>query len=197
MMASLKAWFLVRRALLKLGSEMRKFAYSPFLQTGKHCVLGTGVVIRPADRGVGRLRVTLQGRNTIGNYSVIQGSGTLSMGLNSFCGDFCVFGVNDSISIGRDVMIAQAVTIRDTDHSFDRTDTPMNRQGIQSSPVSIEDDVWIGHGAVILRGVRIGTGSIVSASSVVTRDVPPYTIVGGIPARTLKSRKASDQRAVA
>jgi acetyltransferase-like isoleucine patch superfamily enzyme len=53
----------------------------------------------------------------------------------------------------------------------------------------VQDDVWIGHGATILKGVTIGMGSIVSAGAVVTKDVEPYSIVGGVPARVIKSRK--------
>ena len=85
-------------------------------------------------------------------------------------------------------MIAQAVTIRDTDHNFQRTDISMIEQGITSSPVVIEDDVWIGHGVTITKGVTIGKGSIIAAGAVVTKDIPSYSIVGGIPAKVIKSR---------
>src|SRR5690606_3728643 len=119
-------------------------------------------------------------------YTLIQGSGEIYFGLRTFCGDFCVFGVNERIKIGNDVMIAQAVTIRDTDHCFNRLDVPMNLQGITTKPVTIEDDVWIGHGVSILKGVTIGSGSIVSAGAVVTKDIPPYAIVGGVPAKIIK-----------
>ena len=85
-------------------------------------------------------------------------------------------------------MIAQAVTIRDTDHCSDSLTIPMIDQGIVTTPVIVGDDVWIGHGAVILRGVTIGTGSIIAAGSVVRSDVPPFSIVGGVPARILKTR---------
>ncbi|MBI5557979.1 MAG: acyltransferase [Deltaproteobacteria bacterium] len=85
-------------------------------------------------------------------------------------------------------MIGPAVSIRDTDHVFSSTGIPMMEQGVDVSPVTIEDDVWIGHGAVILRGVTLGKGSIIAASAVVTKDVSPYSIVGGIPAKIIGSR---------
>jgi acetyltransferase-like isoleucine patch superfamily enzyme len=65
----------------------------------------------------------------------------------------------------------------------------MKNQGIITTPIVIEDDVWIGHGAVILKGVTLGQGSIIAASAVVTKDVSPYSIVGGIPAKIIGSRK--------
>ncbi|MEH6587338.1 MAG: acyltransferase [Halioglobus sp.] len=163
--------------------------YGKHISASKHVVMGKGVVIRPRGNASSRLQFTLSGSNTIGNYTVVQGAGTLSFGKNTFCGDFCVFGVNELISIGSDVMIAQAVTIRDTDHNYERLDTPMNKQGITAAAVVIEDDVWIGHGAAILKGVSIGRGSIISAGAVVTRDVPSYSVVGGVPARVIKTRK--------
>jgi len=67
----------------------------------------------------------------------------------------------------------------------------MYTQGRESRKVTIEDDVWVGHGAAILKGVTIGTGAVVGAGAVVTKDVPPYAVVGGVPARILRYRKAN------
>lgn len=168
--------------------------YWPFLEKGRRSFIGKGVIIKPFLWRDGRLILRLNGRNNIGSYTLIQGSGVITFGKGSFCGEFCVFGVNDAITIGSNVMIAQAVTIRDTDHAFSETARPMTSQGIVTSPVIIEDDVWIGHGASILKGVRVGTGSIVAAGAVVIRDVPPYSIVGGVPAKFIGVRmeKGSD-----
>ena len=121
---------------------------------------------------------------------MFQGSGEIIFGKNSFCGEFSVFGCNDRIQIGSNVMIAQAVTIRDTDHNFQETNIPMIEQGITTSPVVIEDDVWIGHGVTITKGVTVGKGSVIAAGAVVTRDIPGYSIAGGIPAKIIKSRNA-------
>tara|TARA_B100000941_G_C28434414_1_gene516120 strand:- start:179 stop:760 length:582 start_codon:yes stop_codon:yes gene_type:complete len=135
-----------------------------------------------------RLKIILQGNNSLHSNTLFQGSGTIIFGKNSFCGEFSVFGCNDKIEVGSNVMIAQAVTIRDTDHNFQRTDISMIEQGITSSTVVIEDDVWIGHGVTITKGVTIGKGSIIAAGAVVTKDIPSYSIVGGIPAKVIKSR---------
>ena len=135
------------------------------------------------------LRVEFSGGNRIGEYSIIQGSGRLVFGTGSFCGAFCVFGVNDSIHIGDHVMIADSVSIRDTNHKYEDVNRSMALQGIDCSPVVIENDVWIGHGATVLKGVRIGEGAIIAAGAVVTRDVGAFDIVGGVPARLIRNRK--------
>ncbi|GAC23344.1 galactoside O-acetyltransferase [Paraglaciecola mesophila KMM 241] len=86
-------------------------------------------------------------------------------------------------------MIADAVSIRDTDHKHDKIGVPMIEQGIVTAPVIIKDNVWIGYGVTILKGVEIGEGSIVAAGSVVTKNIPPYSIAGGIPSKVIKMRK--------
>lgn len=173
----------------RMRARFLRIKYFPFLRLGKGCIFLKGFRLRPIDiTGATGFKVTLLGSNSIGAHTIIQGSSTITFGERSLCGEFCVFGVNDNIRIGKDVIIAPCVTIRDTDHGFDRTDIPIRQQKIQTSPVIVEDDVWIGHGASILKGVTIGKGSIVAAGSVVTKDVPAYSIVGGVPAKIIKSR---------
>lgn len=162
--------------------------YWPFLRSKGKCRIEKGVRIRQFLFRESKLQVVLNDMNAIGHHTDIQGSATITFGKRSFCGAYCVFGVNDSISIGSDVMIAHAVTIRDTDHAWARTDIPMRGQGIVTSPVVIEDDVWIGHGAAILKGVTVGRGSIIAAGAVVTKDVPSYSVVGGVPAKMIRLR---------
>ena len=86
-------------------------------------------------------------------------------------------------------MIAPGCIFVAFDHGFDRFDIPMNQQPFTEAPIIIEDDVWIGANCTITKGVRIQTGSIVAANSVVTKDVLPFSIVGGVPAKLIKSRK--------
>jgi acetyltransferase-like isoleucine patch superfamily enzyme len=160
-----------------------------FLSTGKGCIIRHGVVIRQFLSFSQKLNVILKRNNRIGPHTIIQGSGTISFGENSFCNAFCVFGVNSEIKIGKDIMISNFVTIRDTNHEFSSLEEPMRMQGIVSSPVHIEDDVWIGHGAIILKGVSVGTGAIIAAGSVVTKTVPAYSIVGGVPAKVIGTRR--------
>lgn len=93
------------------------------------------------------------------------------------------------ILIGDNVMMAPEVVILTSMHNFSDVSVPMNRQGHYLSRVVIEDDVWIGYRAMVLPGTTIGKGSIIAAGAVVTKDVPPYSIVGGVPARLLKKRE--------
>jgi galactoside O-acetyltransferase len=92
------------------------------------------------------------------------------------------------ISIGNSVLIGPNAVIRSNNHSFDRTDMPIREQGVVRGEITIEDDVWIAANAVILPDVRVGKGAIVAAGAVVTKDVAPFTIVGGVPARPIGVR---------
>lgn len=136
----------------------------------------------------GKLKIYMSKKSRIKRNVIIQGSGELRIGENSYISSFSVIGVNEKVLIGKDVMIADGVSIRDTDHAFDDLSTPMNKQGIITAPVIIEDDVWIGYGAVITKGVKVGKGVIIGANAVVTKDVPPYAVIGGVPAKIIKYR---------
>lgn len=179
----------------RFGHLWALLRYAPFFALTGRCRVEPGVVVKPFwgnTHGSKRILIRCLGSNRIGRGTILQGTGVITFGKRSFCGEYCVFGCNSSVDIGEDVMIAQAVTIRDTDHAISDLERPMRQQGIVTLPVVIEDDVWIGHGAAILKGVHIGRGAIVAAGAVVTKDVPDYGIVGGVPARLLKSRTPVD-----
>ena len=108
-------------------------------------------------------------------------------------GDFSGIGidceVHGEVSIGKNVMMGPEVVIYTTGHRFDRTDIPMMDQDFTPAlPVTIGDDVWIGRRVMIMPGVTIGKGVVIGAGAVVTKDVPPYCVVGGVPAKVLKKR---------
>lgn len=94
-----------------------------------------------------------------------------------------------SITIGNNVLIGPNVVLRSNNHVFERTDMPINEQGMTDGTIVIGDDVWIASNAVVLQNVSIGDGAVVAAGAVVTKDVPPYAIVGGVPARTIGMRQ--------
>ena len=94
------------------------------------------------------------------------------------------------IEIGRNVAIGPFCVIRSADHGFSDTAVPILAQAHVPGPISVEDDCWIGSHVTVTRGVRIGHGSVVGANSVVTRDIPPYSIAVGVPARVVRSRRS-------
>lgn len=94
-----------------------------------------------------------------------------------------------NVNIGNHVMIAPNVSVYSKTHKYDDLNTPMVLSGeTPTKTVVIEDDVWIGINAVILPGIRIGKGAIVGANSVVSKNVEPYSIVGGVPAKLIRKR---------
>ncbi|MGL2964112.1 acyltransferase [Flavobacterium sp. RSB2_4_14] len=97
--------------------------------------------------------------------------------------------VPNNIITGDHVMMGKNVTIFGSNYAFDRIDIPMTKQGMKVyPPVVIEDDVWIGNNSIILAGRTIKKGTIIAAGTVLTKDFPEYSVVGGNPSKLLKSR---------
>lgn len=113
-------------------------------------------------------------------------SSHVSLGDRSSIGDNTY--ILGKLTIGKDVMMAANCAFIASNHNTSRTDIPMNRQGGTDAPITIGDDVWIGYGSTVLAGVTVGDGAIIAACSVVTKDVPAYAVVGGVPAHIIKSR---------
>ena len=93
-----------------------------------------------------------------------------------------------SITIGNYVHTGTNVVMLGFNHGFYTRDIPTKEQDYMDAPIVIEDDVWIGAGAILLAGVTIGKGAIIAAGAVVNKDVPDYAIVGGVPAKVIKYR---------
>jgi galactoside O-acetyltransferase len=92
------------------------------------------------------------------------------------------------ITVGNYTLIGPNVVLRSSNHEFARIDIPVQMQGHKPGKIKVGRDVWIGANAVVLPNVSIGDGSIIGAGAVVTRDIPPGVIAGGVPARVLRSR---------
>ena len=113
-------------------------------------------------------------------------NGKVIIGKNSSIGEFSFINSLESIEISQNVLIAQHCYIGDTEHIFYNRSIPIREQSHIIARVVIEDDVWIGCGVKIMSGVSIGKGSVIAAGAVVTKDVPPYTLFGGVPAKKIK-----------
>ena len=145
-------------------------------------------------------RVTLQiakgGRVALGRWSWL-GHGTkirchegrVSIGAKTVLGQECTISAYQHVSIGRECVIADRVMMIDFDHGAVEVERPIRLQGIYKREVRVGNNVWIGYGACLLRGVTVGDNAIVGTSAVVTRDVPANAVVGGIPARVLRMRE--------
>ena len=94
-----------------------------------------------------------------------------------------------SIVIGNNVLIGPKVVLRSSDHAFKSLKEKIKNQGMDDGYILINDDVWIGSNCVLLKNITIGEGSVIAAGAVVTKNVEPYTIVGGVPAKIIKRRK--------
>ena len=112
----------------------------------------------------------------------------VSIGGGTLIGENCFLDGYSGLTIGRHVLMAHNASIIAEDHGFATRRIPIHQQPKTVGPVVIGDDVWIGCGARILKGVTVGQGAIVGAGAVVTKDVPPYAIVGGVPARVIGMR---------
>lgn len=128
------------------------------------------------------------GRNVTLESGVFFGDGRdIEIGNNTQINEECWIR---NCKIGNDVMIAPHVMILNYGHKIEDTSVPMINQGVRFyEQTIIENDVWIGARAIILPGVKIGTGSVIGAGSVVTKDVEAFSIVGGNPAKLIRTRK--------
>lgn len=146
--------------------------------------------------GLSKRGITFGNRCTVGRMACIRPTNVLlneageglKMGDHSNIGVFSYVGCSGYIEIGNNVMMGARVNLLAENHNFAAMDIPMKEQGVTRSSIVIEDDCWLGANSSILAGVRIGHGSIVATGAVVTKDVPPYSIVGGMPARIIRYR---------
>ena len=167
--------------------------YPAKINIGSQCRIGRNCLLRANTESTCALLIG-DNTNIKENVLVNTNKGTITVGNDCWVGPFTLIYGNGDVTIGNHVMIASHCAINSVSHHASRTDVPMSQQGIYTAPVVIEDDVWIGIGAIILQGVRIGSGSIIGAGAVVNRDVEPGTVVAGVPARKIKQRnqKAAD-----
>ena len=128
---------------------------------------------------------------SLGDYSVIESFACINNAVGDvMIGNHTRIGLHNTIigpvEIGSHVNLAQGITVTALNHNFDDAEKRIDEQGVSTNPVTIEDDVWIGANVVILPGVTIGNHCVVAAGAVVTKDVPPHSLVAGVPAKVIK-----------
>jgi acetyltransferase-like isoleucine patch superfamily enzyme len=118
----------------------------------------------------------------------------IRIGKDSLVGEYTVIRGQGGVTIGDRVYTSPLTQIIAVNHVFDDPVKPFVNQGITAQGITIEDDVWIGSGAIVTDGVHIGKGAVVAAGAVVVNDVPAHTVVGGVPARVLRKISGEDIR---
>jgi acetyltransferase-like isoleucine patch superfamily enzyme len=127
----------------------------------------------------------------IGDSSKIRcHEGVVEIGAKTVLGQECTISAYRRVRIGQQCVIADRAMFIDFDHGVVEVERPIRSQGIYKRDVEVGSNVWIGYGACILRGVRVGDNSIVGTNSVVTKDVPANAVVAGIPAKVIRMREA-------
>jgi galactoside O-acetyltransferase len=172
---------------------------------------GVGVFLR---RFIYKLTLSKVGKNLIiNNHVEMTGIKNINLGNNNQISSYCTLNAHDEgliffgnniginrnthigaanggkIIVGNNVMIAQNVVIRASGHGFKSLELTMDSQDYEKGTITIGDDCWIGANSVILKNVKIGNKSIVAAGSVVTKDIPDFSVYGGVPATFIKMRK--------
>lgn len=122
------------------------------------------------------------------NGVVIMSPQKVEIGHDTFLNEFVRIGGQNGVKIGSFVQLSQNVSLVSENHEYSNPLLPIKKQGYFGKKIVIEDDVWVGANAVILDGVTVGQGAIVGANAVVTKNVKPYAIVVGIPAKFIKYR---------
>ena len=133
-------------------------------------------------------KINLSGPIWLHQLSTLQADGgRITIGENTSIGPFTIIGAIAEVTIGKNCMIAECVSIRDHDHCYTDPSVPMRVQGWTTRAVNIGDNVWLGGGVIVCPGVTIGHDSVVGAGSVVTRDIEPFALAVGNPAKVIRT----------
>lgn len=174
-----------------IGSRMRYYYYKKrFQNLGRGVNLSVGCIIR------GEKRISLGEGVGLGVFcQLYAGSGNgdeyIEIGDHTLTNSNVMINadINGEIIIGENVIIGPNVVLRASNHFYEKKNVLIKNQGHRSGRIIVGDDVWFGANAVILPNVQIGTGAVIGAGSVVTKDVPAYSIVAGVPSQKIGNRQ--------
>lgn len=180
-------------AAIENGVRLR---FADNIRLGRGAYLDHGVYLHACPNGIDIGANTLVMHGSIlhvYNFRGMPHSG-IRIGRDSLIGEYNVLRGQGGISIGDRVYTSPLVQMLAVNHVYSDPRRPFVEQGITADGIVVEDDVWIGGGAILTDGVRVGKGAVVAAGAVVTRDVPPHTVVAGVPARVVKTVEANGAR---
>ena len=165
-----------------------RLRFASHIRLGHGVYLDEGAYLHACPRGIeiGAETIVMHGAILhVYNFRNMPHSG-IKIGRNCLIGEYAVIRGQGGVQIGDRVYTSPFTQIIAVNHVFEDPKRPFTEQGITAEGIVIEDDVWLGAGAVITDGVRVGKGAVVAAGAVVTRDVAPHMVVGGVPARPIK-----------
>lgn len=194
----------IRRGLwlkVRVGSAPGLVLCQPrvVIKHGRHIHAGPGLSLQEGVEivGLSRRGIHFGRRCTVGRFATIRPTNVLFrepgeglvMGDHSNIGPYGWVGCSGFIEIGNRVLIGPRVSLLAENHNFGEEGRPIKEQGVTRGYIRIEDDCWLGSGCMVMSNVTIGRGSIVAAGAVVTKDVEPNSIVGGVPAKLIRKRE--------
>lgn len=186
----LKTTVLQRRPSAVFIAPQVNLRNASMVRFGRGVTLERGVILD----GLSRNGIEIGAHTLIGPYAVLRcsvltnlGAG-IKFGANCSVDAYSYIGAAGPITIGNNVIMGQHVCFHAENHNFDRVDIPIKQQGVTRKGIVIEDDVWVGANTTFLDGAHVGRGCVVGAGSIVRGEVPPYSIIAGVPARVLRSR---------
>jgi acetyltransferase-like isoleucine patch superfamily enzyme len=172
------------RLIARLG--LRKLRHGRRLVLDGLAFVGPNVVLQIARDG----RIELGRWSWVGHGCKLRcHEGVISIGAKTVMGQECTVSAYQHVSIGRECVIADRVMLIDFDHGMVEVERPIRVQGIYKRDVRVGNNVWIGYGACILRGVTVGDNAVIGTNAVVTKDVPANAVVAGVPARVIRMRE--------
>lgn len=172
-------------AAIENGVRLR---YANHISLDRGVYLDQGAYLHACPNGIriGENTIVMHGAVLhVYNFRGLPSSG-ITIGRDSLVGEYTVIRGQGGVTIGDRVYTSPFTQILAVNHVYCDPERSFVDQGITAEGIVIEDDVWLGAGAIITDGVRVGQGAVVAAGAVVTRDVPPRTVVGGVPARPIK-----------
>lgn len=188
---NIKTFTSKKSSLLVFIGKRSKIKMNKKIKLGKGVNIGENVVID----ALSKKGVTIGNNVRIGDYTRILCTGSLKklgvgfkIGDNCGIGENCFFGSAGGIRIGNDVIMGQNIRFHSENHNYTDLQVPIRLQGVNNRGIEVGDNCWIGAGACILDGSKIGNGCVIAANSVVNGIIPDNVVVGGIPAKIIKSR---------